>query len=213
MKTINTDKSLRRTQLLGFASIVVMLGVFGAWTAFADINGAVIAPATIVAESYSKKVQHREGGNISRILVNDGELVKAGQDLVLLDPTEAKAQLSIIDGQLAELLVKKSRLESQRDGLNDLALPQAIKDRASEPAIAQIVAGQSRLLKSIEDSAAGKKNQLNEQIGQLGDQINGFEAQIDSSNRQLELIKKEADGLRKLSKTGSFNLSMALVRQ
>ena len=153
MKTINTDKSLRRTQLLGFASIVVMLGVFGAWTAFADINGAVIAPATIVAESYSKKVQHREGGNISRILVNDGELVKAGQDLVLLDPTEAKAQLSIIDGQLSELLVKKSRLESQRDGLSDLTLPQAIKDRASEPAIAQIIGGQARLLKSIEDIA------------------------------------------------------------
>ena len=207
MKTINTDKSLRRTQLLGFASIVVMLGVFGAWTAFADINGAVIAPATIVAESYSKKVQHREGGNISRILVNDGELVKAGQDLVLLDPTEAKAQLSIIDGQLSELLVKKSRLESQRDGLSDLTLPQAIKDRASEPAIAQIIGGQARLLKSIEDSAAGKKNQLTEQIGQLQDQITGFESQIDSDKRQLDLIKKEADGLRKLQAQGLIPLS------
>ena len=118
MKPINTNKSLRRTQFFGFASVVAMLAIFGAWTAMADINGAVIAPATITAESYSKKVQHREGGNIQRILVKDGDSVQIGQDLVLLDPTETKAELGIIDGQLAELRVKKSRLEAQRPWLH-----------------------------------------------------------------------------------------------
>jgi multidrug efflux pump subunit AcrA (membrane-fusion protein) len=132
MKPINTNKSLRRTQIFGFGSIFVMLGIFGAWTALADINGAVIAPATIIAESYSKKVQHREGGNISRILVKDGELVQAGQDLVLLDPTETKAELGIVDGQLQELLVKKSRLEAQRDGLSDLTLPSSVASREND---------------------------------------------------------------------------------
>ena len=85
MNPINTDRSLRRTQIFGFVSILAMLVAFGAWTALADLNGAVIAPATIVAESYSKKVQHREGGNILRILVKDGDLVQIGQDMVLLD--------------------------------------------------------------------------------------------------------------------------------
>ena len=72
MKPIDTNKSLRRTQFYGFASVAIMLGVFGGWTALADLNGAVIASATITAETYSKKVQHREGGNISRILVKIG---------------------------------------------------------------------------------------------------------------------------------------------
>ncbi len=202
MKPINTNKSLRRTQIFGFGSIFVMLGIFGAWTAFADINGAVIAPATIIAESYSKKVQHREGGNISRILVKDGELVQAGQDLVLLDPTETKAELGIVDGQLQELLVKKSRLEALRDGLSDLTLPESVASRVNEPSIAEIIKGQKRLLTSIEDGAAGKKAQLNEQIGQLNDQIGGLVAQLDSGKRQLKLIKSEADGLRKLQSQG-----------
>jgi HlyD family secretion protein len=202
MKPIDTNKSLRRTQLFGFASLAVMVGVFGTWTALAELNGAVIAPATIVAESYSKKVQHLEGGNISRILVRDGEVVQAGQDLVSLDPTQAKAELAITDGSLSELLVKKARLEALRDDLKDIALSAAMKLRSSEPAIADIVAGQTRLLKSIQDSVASKKSQLNEQIGQLTDQITGIQSQIDSSIRQLELLKQETDNLRKLQKQG-----------
>lgn len=215
MKPINTNKSMRRTQLFGFASIIAMFGVFGAWTAMADINGAVIAPATITAETYSKKVQHREGGNISRILVKDGELVQVGQDLVLLDPTETKAELSIIDGQLSELRVKKARLEAQRDDLNAIVLPAEIEKRSAEPNIAQTIAGQQRLLRSIEDTVLGKKNQLKEQIGQLTDQIKGFESQIDSGQRQLVLINQEAINLRKLQKQGLVPVSrvMAMDRE
>ena len=202
MKSINTDQSLRRTQFFGFVSLAAILAVFGAWTGLAELNGAVIAPATITAESYSKKVQHREGGNISRILVKDGELVQAGQDLVLLDPTETRAELSIVDGQLAEFLVKKSRLEAQRDGATDLALSETIKSRSAEPGIAEIIAGQKRLLTSIEETVTSKKNQLKEQIGQLTDQIGGIESQMSSGKRQLDLIKEETDGLRKLQAQG-----------
>lgn len=215
MKLINTDKSLRSTQIFGFVSFVVMLAAFGAWTGLAELNGAVIAPATIMAESYSKRVQHREGGNVLRILVSDGEVVQAGQDLVLLDPTETKAELGIIDAQLLEMLVKKSRLEAQRDGIAELTLPQVIKARLTEPSLIEIVAGQTRLLKSIEDTATSKKSQLNEQIGQLNDQISGLESQLDAGRRQLELIKKETDGLRKLQTQGLVAASkvMAMDRE
>ena len=215
MKLINTDKSLRSTQIFGFASFVVMLAAFGAWTGLAELNGAVIAPATIMAESYSKRVQHREGGNVLRILVSDGEVVQAGQDLVLLDPTETKAELGIIDAQLLEMLVKKSRLEAQRDGMAELTLPQVIKARLTEPSLIEIVAGQTRLLKSIQDTATSKKSQLNEQIGQLNDQISGLESQLDAGRRQLELIKKETDGLRKLQTQGLVAASkvMAMDRE
>jgi len=215
MKLINTDKSLRSTQIFGFASFVVMLAAFGAWTGLAELNGAVIAPATIMAESYSKRVQHREGGNVLRILVSDGEVVQAGQDLVLLDPTETKAELGIIDAQLLEMLVKKSRLEAQRDGIAELTLPQVIKARLTEPSLIEIVAGQTRLLKSIEDTATSKKSQLNEQIGQLNDQISGLESQLDAGRRQLDLIKKETDGLRKLQTQGLVAASkvMAMDRE
>jgi HlyD family secretion protein len=179
-----------------------MLGIFGAWTALADINGAVIAPATIVSESYSKKVQHREGGNVSRILVKDGDVVQAGQDMILLDPTETKAELGIIDGQLSEFLIRKARLEAQRDGIKEMALPVAMASRAEDPQTIEILKGQSRLLESTLQTAESKKSQLNEQLGQLKDQIGGVVAQIVSGKKQLDLISAEVKNLRELQQKG-----------
>ena len=62
MQPINTNSSLRRFQVVGFLSVLIMVGVVGSWSVLTELNGAVIAPATIMVESYSKKVQHKEGG-------------------------------------------------------------------------------------------------------------------------------------------------------
>ena len=207
MKPINTEKSLRSTQLLGYGSLVAMLAVFGAWTAFANLSGAVIAPATIVAESYSKKVQHREGGNVLKILVKDGDDVKAGQDLVLLDPTEIKAELGIVTNQLNELSIKKVRLSSQRDGSAKLDLPLSMQASVEDPVVLEIMTGQRHLLESTLQTATSKKDQLKEQLGQLKDQIRGIGSQISSSKKQMTLISSELANLRKLQQQGLVPVS------
>jgi HlyD family secretion protein len=201
-KSLDTDKSLRRLLLAGLAAIASMVGVFVAWTWFADINGAVIAPATIEVESYSKKVQHREGGNVLKILVKDGDVVQEGQELVVLDPAEIKAQLGIIESQLNEFLVKRARLEAQRDGRSDIALPQELQAKASTGHLADIVAGQQRLLQSTLEAANGKQEQYRVQVGQLQEQMNGFDAQLEGDKKQLDLIAEETTGLRKLQLQG-----------
>ncbi len=207
MKPINTEKSLRSTQLLGYGSLVAMLAIFGAWTAFANLSGAVIAPATIVAESYSKKIQHREGGNVLKILVKDGDDVEAGQDLVLLDPTEIKAELGIVTNQLNELSIKKVRLSSQRDGSPKLDLPLSMQASVEDPVVMEIMTGQRHLLESTLQTATSKKDQLKEQLGQLKDQIGGIGSQISSSKKQMTLISAELANLRKLQQQGLVPIS------
>src|SRR4051812_34140608 len=101
---LDTTKSMRRHIIAGFVSIAVMVGIGGGWSAMADINGAVIAPATIAVESYSKKIQHKEGGIVKEILVKDGDKVTEGQTLVVLDDTETKSDLGIIESLLVENL-------------------------------------------------------------------------------------------------------------
>ncbi len=197
-----TDASLRRLVFFGFVSILSMVGVFVAWTYFSEINGAVIASATIEAESYSKKVQHRDGGNVLKILVKDGDIAQAGQDLVVLDPTEVKAQLGIAQGQRDEFMIKKARLEAQRDLTDQITLPEELAARASEPSLAATIAGQQRLLQSTLGTLAGKQDQYAAQIGQLSDQIKGYDAQMAGDKRQLSLIAQETVSLRKLLAQG-----------
>jgi HlyD family secretion protein len=199
---INTKKSLRNTLLLGYSSILVLIGGFGAWAALTNINGAVIANATIIAESYSKRVQHQTGGVVSKIMIKDGDRVSEGQALIVLDPTDARSELAIIENTLDELQVKKARLEAQRDGLTELRLPEAVESKKGEAKTAEIISGQLKLLQSTAESTQGKLEQLKQQIAQMKEQIGGIDAQMKSKKEQVSLIKQELTGLQKLQAKG-----------
>ncbi|MEQ1524933.1 MAG: biotin/lipoyl-binding protein, partial [Aestuariivirga sp.] len=215
MQPINTNSSLRRFQIVGFLSVLIMVGVVGGWANFTELNGAVIAPATIMVESYSKKVQHKEGGIVGEIRVKDGDRVEIGQTLVVLDNTETKSELTIIDGLLDEALAKRARLEAQRDRASALIFPPEVLARASEPGVAAIMAGQTKLFDARLQAVVGKKDQLTQQIGQLTEQIGGLESQKISKEKQLTLISAELTDLKDLQSKGLVPISrvMAMDRE
>ena len=211
MQPINTNSSLRRFQVFGFLSVLVMGGVVGGWATFSELNGAVIAPATIMVESYSKKVQHKEGGIVGDIRVKDGDRVEIGQALVILDNTETKSELAIIDSLLDEALAKRARLEAQRDRASEIIFPAEVLARDSEPSVAAIMAGQTKLFNARLQAVVGKKEQLNQQIGQLTEQIGGLESQKVAKEKQLVLISAELTDLKDLQSKGLVPISRVLA--
>jgi HlyD family secretion protein len=215
MQPINTNSSLRRFQVVGFLSVLLMVGVVGGWANFTELNGAVIAPATIMVESYSKKVQHKEGGIVGEIRVKDGDRVEMGQALIVLDNTETKSELAIIDGLLDEAFAKRARLEAQRDKASAIIFPPEVLARANEPGVAAIMAGQTKLFNARLQAVVGKKDQLTQQIGQLTQQIGGLESQRVSKEKQLTLISAELTDLKDLQSKGLVPVSrvMAMDRE
>ena len=211
MQQINTNSSLRRFQVIGFLSVLIMVGVVGSWSVLAQLNGAVIAPATIMVESYSKKVQHKEGGIVGEIRVKDGDRVENGRALVILDNTETKSELAIIDGLLDEALAKRARLEAQRDRASVITFPAEIVARAGEPELAAIMAGQTKLFDARLQAVVGKKEQLNQQIGQLTEQIGGLDSQKTAKEKQLSLISAELTDLKDLQSKGLVPISRVLA--
>jgi HlyD family secretion protein len=210
---MDTKRSTRRTLFAGHLSLLAMVGVLGGWAYSAKLNGAVIAPATIVVESYSKKVQHQQGGIVARILVKDGDRVERGQDLIVLDTTDTKAELTILEGLLDELKIRRARLEAQRDGMAQLVVPESIIARAKDSNLAAIIAGQQKLLSSSSESAKGKVDQLVQQVDQLSEQIKGIDAQIVSQSTQSRLIAEELNSLKVLQDKGLVPNSRVLSVQ
>jgi HlyD family secretion protein len=211
VKVIDTDKSLRRYQIAGFAGVAIVMAVIGSWSAFASIRGAVIAPAVIMAESYSKRIQHKEGGIIKEIKVIDGDRVEAGQELIVLDDTETRSELGIVTALLREFLSKRARLEAQRDGASDFTWPEEVKARADDPDTARIMSGQKKLFATSRAALLGKKDQLKQQIGQLQQQIGGLVAQQQAQELQIGFIKDELKGLNALLKDGLVPTSRVLA--
>ncbi|SEM32466.1 hemolysin D [Xaviernesmea oryzae] len=79
--------SLRLTTFVLCALFAAGLG----WAAVGEVDLIATAPGKIVPVGRTKQVQAFEAGTVARILVDDGTQVKAGEALILLDPTLARA--------------------------------------------------------------------------------------------------------------------------
>jgi HlyD family secretion protein len=206
-----TKTSLRRYVRLGFASVVLVLGVGTAWAAFARIQAAVIAPGRTVVETYSKKVQHREGGIVQQLNVTEGATVEAGQVLVVLDDTEDRASLGIIEAALTEWYAKRARLQAERDGAAEIEFPVDLLARKDEPDVAAILSGQRKLFETQRAGIVGRKDQLTERIGQFNEEIKGLDAQIAAKAAQFGFIQDELTGLKSLQSQGLVQTGKVLA--
>jgi HlyD family secretion protein len=213
MNRPDTNRSLRRYQLAGFLSILIFVGAVGSWAAFAGLHGAVIAPATVTSESFSKKIQHKEGGIVAAIRVKDGDEVKAGQELVLLNDTETRAELGIVQSLLREFLTRRARLEAERDGAESVDFPPEVLAAKDDPEVARVIAGQEKLFRSNRAAFKGKQDQLQQQIDQMSEQIEGLIAQREAKEKQMQFIDDELVDLRKLKEKGLVPTSRVLAME
>jgi len=189
-KSADTDQDLSRTvrNHLLFALFLgtLVVGGIGGWANFTEISGAVVSSGTIVVESSTKLVQHREGGIVRDIRVKNGDTVEAGDLLISLDDTVTRANLAVITKQLTELTAQELRLEAERDDVSAIEWPE---DRRND--LGDIERGQQLLLEARRNSKDGRKNQLEEQIRQFNKQTEGLEAQVVAKDSEVELIDEE----------------------
>lgn len=194
----NPRRDIRRATAFGVASIVVLFGTVGVWAVTAPLSGAVIAPGKIVVESNVRRVQHPSGGVVAEIRVKDGDRVKAGDILVRLDETNARASLALIEIELRRFQARKARLEAERDGLARMEIPDELRARADDPAVVQAVAGEIRMFESRRAAADVQRSQLRERIAQAHEEIKGLSAQIEARRGQAALIGQELAGVQQL---------------
>lgn len=90
----------------------VMCLMFGAalvWSIFAHIDIHAVATARIQPSGRSKVVQPFDTGKVQTVSVENGSRVQAGDVLLTLEPTEAEADLSSRQGDLAALEAQIAR--------------------------------------------------------------------------------------------------------
>ncbi|WP_122760559.1 biotin/lipoyl-binding protein, partial [Pseudomonas viridiflava] len=84
-----SDRGIRR---IGTTIVLVTFGLFGIWAAFAPLGNAVYGTGLVTVQTYRKTVQHLEGGIVKELLARDGDTVKKGDPLIVLDDAQLSAQ-------------------------------------------------------------------------------------------------------------------------
>ena len=195
-----THPSIRRHLLVGSAAALVLLAGVGGWATTTELSGAVIAPGQLVVDSNVKKVQHPAGGVVGELRVKDGDRVKAGEVVVRLDETQARANWAIVTKALDELEARQARGEAERDGADRMSFPADLLARKDDPDVQRVTAGEQRLFEIRRGAREGQKAQLKEQIAQLGQQIQGTAEQEAAKAKEIDWIKQELKGVRDLWK-------------
>jgi membrane fusion protein, protease secretion system len=197
---VNTDA--RPYSRLGWLIVLAGVGGFLLWALMAPLDKGVPLTGTVAKESNRKAVQYQQGGTIQEILVKDGDVVKAGQTVVRMNPVVAKSAFEITDGQYLTARATQARLEAERDGRKPIAFPPDLEQRRNDPRAAELMALQSQLLLSRTSSLQSELSGMDESITGLKVQIKGLEESRDSKKEQIKLLKEQLDGMRDLAKEG-----------
>ncbi|RYG91283.1 HlyD family type I secretion periplasmic adaptor subunit [Loktanella sp. IMCC34160] len=196
----------------GLLMLVVLLGGFGTWAVMAQITGAVIASGRIEVDRNRQVVQHPDGGVVAALLVEEGSSVDAGDLLVQLDSESLLSEISVIEGQLFEVLARRARYEAERDGAETLTFDPLLTDSTS--AIAQeLMDGQRRLYDARRETEANAIEQLTRRRNQIVDQIEGIHAQETAIGTQLELVRQELADQQSLLERGLAQATRVLALQ
>lgn len=106
----------RRLALLGLALLVALVGAVVAWGTLAPLESAAVAPGTVGVDTNRKTIQHLEGGIVREIRVREGQTVRKGQVLVVLDDTRDQAKIRLAEAQIA---ATRDQLELLRQEIED----------------------------------------------------------------------------------------------
>ncbi|WP_254443543.1 HlyD family type I secretion periplasmic adaptor subunit [Ruegeria atlantica] len=200
--------------LIGFLSLVVLIGGVGYWSVQTKMAGAVVSSGVVEVQSHRQVVQHPDGGVVGDILVRDGDVVNAGELLLRLDGTFLTSELTVVERQLHELWAGKARLEAERDGLDEFVVSDKLAALASENEDVQdVLQSQKRLFLTRILGTIRETTQLRERIEQIKNQIAGTEAQLVALNRQLSLIARELEDMEHLLEQGLTPVSRVLALQ
>lgn len=191
-----------RSAIIGYGSIAAFIAFFGYWAATAPLAGAAIAPGVVAAAGQNLKVQHLEGGTVTAVMVKEGDSVKLGQEMVMLDPTVLQSQLDRLLKLEATLRARYARLAAERDGKDRLDFPGdvlALVDKVNLKSVIDEQQGEftARLARHRNELAI-----LGERVSQLQESVTGLEARRNASDEQLTIVKSETERKLKLLDRG-----------
>lgn len=201
----------RPTRRIGYLIVLATFGLFGGWAALAPLDSAALAPGVVTVKSYRKTVQHLEGGIVRELRVRDGDQVKAGDVLLVLDNTQARAEAEMMRSQLIAALALEGRLIAERD-----ALPAPVAGpllESNDPRAREAQESEARIFLARRSALQGEIALQEKTIQQIRVQIGGNRAIRAEKERLIPGYDSEIASLDDLLKQGYVDSQRLQERQ
>lgn len=111
-KNYQKAKSRSKPSIIIWVALAVII-VLITWASFAKIDQVTRAQATVIASDRTQEIQATDNGVVSELLVKEGDDVKKGDLLAILEEERAKAALNNSATKVAALRARVARLEAE----------------------------------------------------------------------------------------------------
>lgn len=151
-----------------YRSIIVLTALallgFLAWAAWAEIDQVSRATGQIIPAGRVQVIQSTDGGVIGEIRVREGDKVRKGQILVVLDRVKIAAAVAESRAKVASMKTVKSRIEAELFD-RPLAFPEDVRD------FPEFMANQRQLYQKRRQAQTADISALRKMLGLVGKEL------------------------------------------
>ncbi|WP_331376962.1 HlyD family type I secretion periplasmic adaptor subunit [Sinorhizobium chiapasense] len=181
---------IRRLVIAGLTTILVAFGGFFGWAFSTELSSASVSSGTIVVDSKRKTISHFEGGVLSRVLVQEGDHVAAGQPVIKLEDTRARSDLQALQSRRVGLIAKLARLRSEQAGAAEIDFPVELAG-TGDTAAGDAVMAETAFFEKRHEAKKGKIEIQRKTIEEYSEKAKSLAGQLQATERQIELMNEQ----------------------
>lgn len=179
--------------------IVLSVGGFFLWSSFAPLAKGVNSAGQVIVEGNNKVVQHPVGGIVEKILVREGQQVKAGQTLIKMNSINSQSQFNRLHLQQQNLIAIEARLKAERDEKTSISPPEFLENT---PQNRENLSLQQQLMENRQQSLRLEDNALHKAKIGLEASLKGLNNSIKNKIQQKASLKAQHKRYKKLVDQG-----------
>ena len=179
--------------------VMALLVLFMVWAYYSEIEQVTRGDGKVVPSTQIQVVQNLEGGILSEIMIDVGQLVKKGQLLLRIDETRFSSSFKQNRVKYLASKSKAARLEAESNGSN-FEVPQEVINEKP-----QIGVREKELFESRRREFNSSMQRIREQISQRKHEYGELTSKLDELTRTFALLNKELELTRPLVAQGAVS--------
>ena len=178
---------------IGIICTVVL--AFIIWSFITNLNETSVAMGEVVPAESVQPVQHLEGGIVNEVLVKDGDFIRKGEPLILLEATSTLSELNRVRARYVSLDMQMRRLR-------DFALNEEADFSDYEDEYPVIALDQEKILNQQKQSRTAQENVYLSKIANSRNQFSVLEQQEASQKETMEIVAENLQIREELTEKG-----------
>lgn len=181
---------------VGMLILLLGFGGFMLWATLAPLDEGVPAQGMVVVEGKRKTVQHLAGGVVKELNVKEAQLVKAGDILLRLDDTIARANYDATLQTYYALLAQEARLTAEQTQSGQIRFPDILTKATDSPERAK------EYMSAQQGVFNARRAALQGELAVLAEAATSQEELAKGLSEQITYLKPQLEGMRDLAKEG-----------